>query len=191
MKTGRAKVADVYRYFSCYSKKNLRPKFHNGLHFGRVISKVGPLKPIWVVRSESKYKELRQAAHVTSSRVNLPFTLAVKTSLKLCQHFLSKKGLVERLEHLSYSERVSVMCLDQYVNFSHNLSSVKHDDNWNLVKWVKVNGTEYRPDMVVVDAMNNFFPQFGVIDEIVITDSQEVIFVLKRLLTLGFNSHLH
>lgn len=188
----KEKITEHHKKYMSLSKNDLRPKYHKLLHYLRIIEAIGPLKPLWAMRSESKYKELRQAARVTSNRIAIAFTLSVKTSLKVCERFISQKGLEHRLEFSSYCERTQVDCLDDFVNFSHKLpSSCKSSDFWNIVKWVKVDGTDYEPGMVVVESLGNFFPNLAIIDTIALTDNREVIFLLKHLVNRGFVSHLH
>ena len=173
------------------SKRPLRPKFHMLLHYGRILRKVGSLKVLWAMRSEAKYKEYRQAAHATSCRKKVPVTLAVKQSLKMCTRFLSKKGLEHKFLFSPFCESVDVEFLDDYENFHHKLPPGEHGATWNIVKWVNVDGTFYKPGMVVVVGTNDFFPQFGVIQIISISKNSEARFLIKEIVTLGFNQHLH
>ncbi|KAJ1520357.1 hypothetical protein ONE63_003492 [Megalurothrips usitatus] len=181
-------VAEHHSQYMALSKRNLRPKYHNAVHMGRVISKVGPLKPLWTMRTEAKYKEIRQAAHVTSSRIKIDYTLSVKASLKLCGRLLTNKGLMRKFDYSPHCEEVSVRHLNEYVNFVHHLPA--NHDTWNIVKWVNVNGTLYKPGMVVVVSVGETFPNFGVINTISVV-AKQAKFLLKKLITRNFNSHLH
>ena len=47
------------------------------------------------MRFEAKHKEGKIAAHVITSRVNLPLTLAKRYQLKLCDRFLNNRGFTD------------------------------------------------------------------------------------------------
>ncbi|KAK3916850.1 Assembly factor cbp-4, partial [Frankliniella fusca] len=138
-------IANHHKQYMELSKKDLRPKFHHLVHYGRIIKKIGPLKPIWTMHSEAKYKELRLAAHVISSRVKIDYTLSVKSSLKLCARFTMQKGLVHRFTFAPYSEEIPIEHIAGHLNFKHLVPS--SEKTWNVVKWVNVDGTTYKPDM--------------------------------------------
>ena len=86
-------IAEHHTSYMSLSNRFLTPKYHNALHYGMIIAKIGPLQPVWFMRSESNYKEMRQVAHVTSSRRNISYTLTLKSSFKNCGRFLRKRGL--------------------------------------------------------------------------------------------------
>ena len=58
------------------------------------------------------------------------------------------------------------------------------------VKTSTVNGTTYPKKAVVVCGFEDYQPVFGVIEDIIVTLSQECLFVLKLLIT-HLNRHFH
>ena len=50
------------------------------------------LTNVWCMRFEAKHKEGKIGAHLITSRVNLPLTLAKRYQLKLCNRFLNDHG---------------------------------------------------------------------------------------------------
>ena len=55
-------IAQHHSAYMSLSGRHLRPKYHFALHYGTIIDKIGPLQPVWAMRSESIYHGLRQAA---------------------------------------------------------------------------------------------------------------------------------
>lgn len=184
-------ISEHHEMYIALSGRPLRPKYHNIVHAVRVIKAVGPLKPLSAMRWEAKYKEYRQAANATSCRKKISHTLAMKQSLKMCTRFLGKRGLVNRFSYSPFCEAVDVRHIDHYENFEHRLPPEELGSKWNVVKWVVINGTLYKPGMVVVISVSDFFPCFGVIEVISVTDDHQARFLTTELLTVSFNSHLH
>ncbi|KAK3910063.1 Zinc finger protein 687 [Frankliniella fusca] len=184
-------ITEHHEKYMRLSQRSLRPKYHKMIHYRRLIEKVGPLKPLWAMRWEGKYKEYRQAANSTSCRKKISQTLAIKQSLKVCTRILNKRGLVPRCEFSPLCVSVDVENLDDYENFEDRLPFKERGSKWNIVNWAKVNGTLYKPGMVVVSGLTEFFPSFGTIEVISVTPDHEVRFLTKDLVTVSFNSHLH
>jgi len=81
--------------------------------------------------------------------------------------------------------------LDNYEDFFEKIPDQRVDNGyWNVVSWVNVDGTLYRTSMIVVLALEDFFPKFGCIEIISVTDSKEARFLVKELVTLRFNEHI-
>lgn len=77
--------------------ETLKPKHHHMVHYPMVMKMVGPLKNIWSMRFEAKHRLSKLAANVTSTRVNISTTLAIKHQLKLCYRFTNKIGFSKSL----------------------------------------------------------------------------------------------
>ena len=65
-------------YLSLNSTNYLRPKAHWLTHYHRIMQQNGCLKNLNCLRYESKHKELKASSSATTSRVNLPMTVAIK-----------------------------------------------------------------------------------------------------------------
>lgn len=64
---------------------DLKPKFHNLVHYPRILLLNGLLIHFWCMRFESCHLQLKANALSTSSRVNLLVTVATKQILKVCE----------------------------------------------------------------------------------------------------------
>lgn len=175
-------------YLSLFRDETLKPKHHFMLHYHEVLTEIGPLERVSVIRYEGKHKEMRQASNVTASRKNIAHTLAIKAQLKCCSRLLAQRGLEKHLE-LSPGDLVIVHHLDDYLNFKHELPSTI--EKLNIVQWVKISGTLYKVDMVLVPKLSNEYPVFGRIKFITVNSAGEVWYMLKLFLTVCFNNHYH
>lgn len=58
----------------------LKPKHHNLVHYSQIIEKYGPLKNLSCMRFEAKHKQVIAYSKTISSRKNMAYSLALKTS---------------------------------------------------------------------------------------------------------------
>lgn len=70
---------------------SLKPKYHFLVHYPGIIRKCGPLKYLWCFRLEAGHQIHKQYARNITSRINIPFTLAIKASLKFANLVLTNK----------------------------------------------------------------------------------------------------
>ena len=68
----------------------LKPKFHNLIHYPSIMLKNGPVIHFWVMRFESRHREVKANAQATSCNKNMLVIIATKQMLKMCEiiHFL-------------------------------------------------------------------------------------------------------
>lgn len=67
----------------------LKPKFHYLVHYSRFLLINGPLSLYWVIRFESRHRQLKAVATSISCNINLIVSIATKQTLKMCSmmHF--------------------------------------------------------------------------------------------------------
>lgn len=76
-------IAEHHQLYLNLFKEPLKPKHHYLIHYPQIIIKMGPLKNLSCARFEAKHKEIKQYAKVIASRLNPPYTLALKQQLQL------------------------------------------------------------------------------------------------------------
>ena len=54
----------------------------------------GPLSQLSKIRFEAEHRPLKQGAQTSSNRINLPYTIALKSQLHLSQIFFDNNGLI-------------------------------------------------------------------------------------------------
>lgn len=74
---------------------DLKPKHHFLVHYPTLILKCGPPKFIWGFRFESKHRPSKIYSSNTTSRVNIPYSLAVKAGLKYSKFLLDFKDGID------------------------------------------------------------------------------------------------
>lgn len=163
---------------------NLKPKFHFLLHYVRIILKTGPPVHLSCMRFEAKHKDFKSIANSIRCRKNLPYSLALKSQLKQCYRYMSKRGL------------------DGKVNFgtiyeSHNVEK-EIFENLNLcpqdffsTTWCEINGCRYVSQCVLFKDYIEDEPTFCVIENIFVNKciDQEIYIYSTMLSTFGYNSH--
>lgn len=144
-------------YLSSTFKSYLRPKHHHMVHYPLIMSKVGPLRNLWSMRFESKHKESKTTANITTSRKNITLTLSIKHQLKLC-HKLLAKTLYDTITFVGPGEIIHLNALCHYNLFKVFLPS-------NLKEtfcphWVNIYGLLFKPSSVIITG-SNLLPTFG------------------------------
>ncbi|KYM95709.1 hypothetical protein ALC62_13615, partial [Cyphomyrmex costatus] len=150
--------------------------------------KAGPLVQMSSIRFEAKHKELKQTAKAVSSRRNPAYTLALKHQLQLNYRlFILNKGFEKRVEWGTILYE-SLTDIDLYIDFKSILPSVSFD-NYKCISWIKVNGTFYKPDMVL--NVNNSDCKFAKLKYIFKSDLNEILFIYKQLKVVQLNTHFY
>ncbi|KAL6420225.1 hypothetical protein ACFW04_014596 [Cataglyphis niger] len=108
-----ALVTEHHELYLYLFKDTLKPKHHFFLHYARVMKSVGPLINIWCMRYEAKHRQSKIAAHISSSRRNLPLTLAIKHQLKLCYRLFQNIDIKRRI---SFGKKLSMQQISKLTN---------------------------------------------------------------------------
>lgn len=140
-------IEEHHQIYCDLFKETLKPKFHLLVHYPRIMTKVGPVRHIWVMRYEGFHKQLKSTASIVTSRVNLLRTLCIKQQLTFSYRILSKKGfsniiitgqflgnlydmkdtkLISLIKMYTdiFSEKASVFALIRIDNIKYKLGSV-------------------------------------------------------------------
>lgn len=108
------------------------------IHGDVIIRSLGPLIHLSSIRYEAFHKIAKSNAHVATSRVNIPYTLALKHQLILSHRLLLNDGLYDNVT-------VGLTVFLENSKLPVELVSFLARDNqkWTLVKWIKTNGITY------------------------------------------------
>ncbi|KAK3907374.1 Zinc finger protein C25B8.19c [Frankliniella fusca] len=167
----------------------LPPKFHYFLHYSRKSTEIGPPVHLSSMRAESKHREVvTKYAHAITSRRNLPLSIAIKHQLTMCFRFVSKAPLIPPLI-CGPGEVIDVEDHLHYLGFKSSLPSLPCS-KVHRVNWVNVEGTDYKPRMVLVTGVSNSLAfKFRKIKDIFII-SDKPLFVCEHLKNLGYDEHV-
>jgi hypothetical protein len=83
------------------------------------------------------------AAHNTTSRRDLPYTLAFKNQLKFCHRLIARKGLVSELE---VGPGKDVTTLKDLMKFSAKIPAFLKTNSFS-VSWVRLHSIMYKKGM--------------------------------------------
>jgi len=182
-------IAEHHQIYLRLFKEPLKPKHHYLIHYPRIIMRMGPLKNLSCIRFEAKHKEIKQYAKVITSRLNSPYTLALKHQLQLTHRFISNKGFENRFS-VGNILKNSIQQLDNYDNIKYTLFE-DINENYFPVSWLNINGTIYKPGMILEINTDGIFRFFGIIYYIITNTKQCVYYIYKKLDTVRFSKHVH
>jgi len=175
-------------YLELFSEP-LKPKHHFLLHYPRMMKRFGPLKYLSRIRYEAKHKQLKDNSKVVTSRKKPAFTFALKHQLSMSYRFLIKEGFSNRLCWGRILDE-KLNSLREYEYFKSVLP--QHITNKCIsTSWVKVNGTVYYTNDVIIINSNDNDLTFGKIKYIIIHESRNISFLYLRLNTLGVHRHYY
>ncbi|KAK3932764.1 LOW QUALITY PROTEIN: Glutamate racemase 2 [Frankliniella fusca] len=172
-------------------KTDLKPKFHMMTHIPEVMSLLGPLEPLSCIRIEAEHKKGVAVARKSNNRINLPKTVSTRYQLDLSFRLLSGRGLVQKFD-CSRVQLSPLHCIPDHLLFSSVVpSEFTNKISLPVVKWVRTNGMKYQKGSVVLISVENRIPLFGVIHSILLSENNDVSFILKLLNTEKFDLHYH
>lgn len=106
----------------------------------------------------------------------LPGTETVLSSMKYKDELLSNFTTPATITRLFINDLNALTSLDKVLTFR--------------ISWVEVNGTTYKKGAVIVLGMD-LVPDFGMIDDIIVFNTDEIFFVCTAVLTISFDHHFN
>lgn len=148
---------------------NLIPKHHNLTHYPRIISLMGSLVPMSMMRYESKHKELKKIVSSTNNFKNITKTISMMhQQIKIASGY----GYKDELTHgkaipvpLSIIENDETLFSDKQFDKQIEISEIQ---------WLKLNEWIYRSELFVVN--NGVLSK---IDKLYINGADVFFFVLE------------
>lgn len=186
----RLLIATLNREYQNVFDELLICKLHFLTHYPRIALRNGPLYAVSCMRLEAKHKESKDYARVCRSRKNLCYSLAMKTQISFAERLQAKNGFQVRLK-LGRSYEVESHELTNYDSFKDYISHNQLSQYRHTVSFAEINGTNYKPDMILVISKENDSIQFGKIDCILVSEKREIAFILSHLHTKNFIRHVH
>lgn len=176
-------------YLSLF-KDTLKPKHHHLLHYPELMKSLGPLVNLSSMRFESKHRESKLTAYVTSSRINICKSLAIKHQLKLSLRFLSNQGYENTV---TVGPDTNLSCTDLH-EFSHLIIPECFKKGF-IAKWIRSSGKQYDAKTVLVVSSDILILNFGQIKHVVVkqlvNSVNDVGLICQMFETIGFSEHLH
>ena len=159
----------------------LKPKFHNLIHYARILFENGPCINFWSMRYESFHRQIKSNAVSTSCNKNLLVTIATKQTLQMCY------------TNMNYKIDVIEGSLDDTDN-SYDLDYPSDHDfkssSKQFYNQLELNGTIYRIGTYLVTDMLESEMKFGEIIKI-LKVNHVIYFHMKSYEQVTFDYHYH
>lgn len=179
-------ISDLFRIEKLITQHNtmylqlfekLKPKMHFATHIVRVMLMFGPLIHFLGMFGERKNRYLKNIAVSTTSRRNLPLTVAIKNQLNQCyiNHFSSKAGISVVLGPL-------ILQNDKEIGKFH--ASIKVASSY---KYVIINEKKLGPGTVIINDIDDNGPHFVKIKKIFMFE-QDILFLLCKIDKIYYNN---
>ncbi|XP_036319630.1 uncharacterized protein LOC118734042 [Rhagoletis pomonella] len=81
-------IRDHHSLYISLFGETLKPKHHFMTHYPSALRMCGPLKKIWCFRFEAKHRQSKMYSKSITSRLNPPWSLATKASLKFSEFLI-------------------------------------------------------------------------------------------------------
>jgi hypothetical protein len=176
----------VYTLCEMYTtlfNQNLKPKFHNLLHYHSAMLKYGPLRYLSSMRFEAKHHPSKLASKSSLNRINMTFTIAKSHQLTLNDIFL--KG--ELKEPYTFGAQTNVSLGESCVlaqNFCWNdVEKIKS------TSWALISSTRFYTGCVVVHRIEPHIIHFAIIHKVYVYNNNNVVFKAKPMETINFDDH--
>ena len=167
-------------YLSLKKTKNtkayLKPKNHFLVHYPEILSKMGPLIYMSCMRFESKHKEAKSISNSISSKVNLPYSIAVKEQFFFSNLIFTKEFFTEQLMIPKKKTEVTIS------------NEIFSNGKIYSVDWIFYFNNKYKKNKIVCTSISNDNPHFASVQDIYINNTK-IIFLLTKTNNLGFNEH--
>lgn len=169
----------LLKLYASLFNKNVMFKLHILLHYPRLMKKLGPLQDISCMRDEAKHKDFKITAHMTTCRINLPKTLALKHQMKMCAKLIKDSTL--QLNLIAGNPDKSCKAWAFYDNYKELFN------NNYPIKNVTIKGIFYEKNMVLkLPCTENH--SFGLI-KFILYSGDQVYFILEKYVSHKFNDH--
>lgn len=165
-------------------------KFHNLIHYPRIIRYLGPLYHMWVMRCEGKHADFKKLAMNIGNFRNICKTLADRHQMKQATRFLLMRGLP--------NQEILVPCSCECISLNGIKDGQKISDclgRYGLYReiftteTVVVNSVKYEVGDIIAHHSDQLFPVFVKINKIFLTDVQACHFFCTEMETVSENLH--
>lgn len=174
-------IVEHHELYQSLFKLSLKPKHHFILHYPKVIVECGPVSRMMCFRNEAKHQSFKQYAHVITSRVNIAFTLCMKSCLQFSYDVYTDTFQVPSTQGNFKKNNILSRA---YYNQITNLPFDKHD-TIEFTSTITFNGYQYSCGNFITC---NKHTELYEIEEFI--KHNNLIEVIGRHWTLGvFNEH--
>lgn len=154
----------------------LKPKYHNLLHYPRIMKMVGPVRNFWTMRFEGKHRFFKKAANVSSNRKNLCLSLATKHQLRVNHVFSNALSMIDTVDYKMRNYETPLL-----LSLPNNEIILMTE--WQTIAYVSVGSIKYKVGNFTVTKIQDM-PTFALINAIYFKIGEDVnVYNFKILVT--------
>lgn len=136
---------NIFDYLNCVQRKlkitdNLTPKHHFMTHYAGVIRAMGPLKPMSMIRFESKHKTFKTFIKKSNNFVNINKSMAIK-----------HQQMMSKFEN-TYENQISCGKKTEIADLCDLNATIKVADGDSIysIKWLEYNSYKFRVGLLIL-----------------------------------------
>ena len=126
----------------CFPYVNFINKMHHLVHYSTIIRNDGPIVNFSCMLFEGKFKETKRQTKTCNNFVNLSLSLVKRFNLRQVQAILNHSYEIDAVVI------ISSVCIPK-VSSNYSLMLYDFPDSVTVVRHMKINGTSFRPDLIV------------------------------------------
>ncbi|XP_065640489.1 uncharacterized protein LOC136073064 [Hydra vulgaris] len=166
----------------CYAFKcGLTLKFHNLIHYPQIIKMLGPLSHMWVIRCEDKLRDFKKTASSVGNFKNICKTVAIRHQMDQSTRFMAKHGLKNNEFSVAKTEPILLCHVIDGQTVSELIGNYGLYREIFQSKSVSVNFVNFKVGDVVIHAVGELYPEFCIIKQIFISDTDCFFFYLSKV----------
>lgn len=170
-------------------KDTLKPKHHFLNHYPTIIENIGSIKRFWCFRFEAFHHLHKTYARNITSRVNIPLSLCIKSSLRFSNLLISNDFFKKDVELFDNCMKTDIKS-ENYFPFI-KLNELKQVSNLEKAQKIKFKGTTFKTGYFITRSERiNAMPLLLEIKDIIISDESGCFAVCKEWEVDNFSEHL-
>lgn len=156
-KTGMGTILNniVYSFNTLYiklSESYLKPKFHNLIHYGRILDEIGLLMTTNCSRFESFHLGPKEVAYNSNNRINLLETISIKQQIKIANNLINLDEIFENSFKIFPGQTIQVPNIEEI----KKIYKIECNIEFEEVSYLKYNNFKFIPHLVVeIDICQN------------------------------------
>lgn len=178
-------IAEHHELYLKLSTSNLKPKYHNMIHYPFIIENVGPLNEISSIRFEAKHRPLKVSARTSNNRKNLIHTISIKCQSKLSFTLLNYNENLIKSDLIKHGKKMNTKNNNIFNSFNFNPKK----NRIFLTNFVKYRHVTLKKGYVIQTGVyEDDVPMFSIIKNFLISSGYYFVCV-NELINYGFNWH--
>ena len=165
--------------------QGLKPKHHFLVHYARSMKLFGPLGKISCLRNEAKNKVGKNISKVTSSRLNLNKTVAIKHQLMLNYRFISRSSEYSTYKY-GKENIIGTNNIEDFPNFANYLP--KNLNDIASLTWIEFQEKRIKENAILVKFCKNG-PKFYIVYRILKIERNDIFILAYELKDCFLEEH--